>query len=125
MPGIGCFVYAKSPEDPTKYEKAIVVEKTDEAITVKTLSSGVEVQFEIDDTDAIIYNEEPNFADIRRGNKVIASKGGSRGTSGKFTMTPGKIMDIDFSSRKFKVSFDDGKTKVLTVEQLRLVSKSQ
>ena len=65
LPGIGCFVYAKSPEDPTKYEKAIVVEKTDEEITVKTLSSGVDVQFEIDDTDAVIYNEEPNFADIR------------------------------------------------------------
>ena len=124
MPGVGCFVYVKSPEDSTKYEKAIVMEKTKEAVTLKTLSSGVRLTSKMEDNNAVLYNEEPSLAELKLGTCVIAEKDSSRNTAAKFKMTRGRIVEVNPSSRggpMCKVHFDDGKTKLLSSEQIRLV----
>ena len=72
VPGVGCYVYAKTPTNDDLYGKAVVVERNLKKITVKYLS-GKKQTYNIRRFDAVVWNIEPNPTDLRVGTLIIAS----------------------------------------------------
>eukprot|EP00794_Sanderia_malayensis_P015967 gene15967-17573_t len=96
VPNTGCFVFAKTPSNPNVYKKAIVVEKNLKRITVKFLD-GKKFTYNIRDFGAVLWDVDPNAADLRVGTLIIGLDDEHGST---LTMSRGRIREIKTNSRK-------------------------
>ena len=120
VPGVGTFIFARSASDVNRYEKAVVNEKNLKKVTVKYLN-GQKTSFNIRQFDCVIWNVEPNPADLRVGSLVIASDDDS---GREQIMMLGRLREIKTNVRKktsYVVDRFDGKSIVVTLSKLRIV----
>ena len=120
VPGVGCFVYAKSLTADGEYEKAVVCDKSLKKLTVKYLS-GQKQSFNIRKFECVVWNVEPNPADLRVGTLVIASEE-EHGREQK--MMTGRIREIKTNLRKkttYLIDRFDGKSVIVNLSKLRSI----
>ena len=120
VPGVGTFIFARNASEVTRYEKAVVNEKSLKKVTVKYLN-GQKTSFNIRQFDCVIWNVEPNPADLRVGSLVIASDDDS---GREQIMMLGRLREIKTNVRKkttYVVDRFDGKSIVVTLSKLRIV----
>jgi len=120
VPGVGTFIFARNASEVTRYEKAVVNEKSLKKVTVKYLN-GQKTSFNIRQFDCVIWNVEPNPADLRVGSLVIASDDDS---GREQIMMLGRLREIKTNARKkttYVVDRFDGKSIVVTLSKLRIV----
>ena len=120
VPGVGCYVYAKTPTNEDLYGKAVVVEKNLKKITVKYLS-GKKQTYNIRQFDAVVWNIEPNPTDLRVGTLVIAS---DEEHGREQSMSRGRLREIKTNARKrttYLVDFFDGRSVWVTLGKMRVI----
>ncbi len=123
VPSTGSFVYARVPADPDIYKKAVVSEKNLKRITVKFLD-GKKQTYNIRDFGAVLWNVDPNPADLRVGSLIIASDEEHGST---LQMSRARIREIKTNSRKrtsYLVDFFNGISMWTVLSKIRILPET-
>lgn len=120
VPGVGSFVFAKSLSRVDQYDKAVVCDKNHKKVSVKYLN-GQKQTFAIRQFECVVWNVEPNAADLRIGTLVITSE---EEHGREQVMMLGRIREIKTNARKkttYLVDLFDGKSIVVNLARLRVI----
>ena len=120
VPGVGTYIFAKSVSNENQYEKAVVHEKNLKKLTVKYLN-GQKQTFSIRQFDSVVWNVDPNPADLRVGTLVIVS---DEDSGREQIMILGRLREIKTNARKktsYIVDKFDGKSIVVNLAKLRII----
>ena len=113
-------MFAKMSGTENVYQKAVVHEKNLKKLTVKYLD-GKKQSYNIRDFGAVLWNVDPNPADLRVGTLIIASEE-EQGLDNK--MLRARIHAIKTNSRKrtsYQVDFFDGRSIWTVLGKIRVI----
>eukprot|EP00111_Clytia_hemisphaerica_P024656 TCONS_00072678-protein len=119
VPGLGACVYARFNDG--FYYRGKVDDIEDYRIRVQLDEISGEIEHDIDDPSAVILNLTPQYRQVKKHFKVIASKGST--TKGYH---PGKVTAIqgEGNNRLYSIRFEDGTINQVPITKLILMPKA-
>ena len=119
VPGVGACVYARYNDG--YYYRGVVEVTTEYKIRIAFIEISEEIEHDIDDPSAVILNLTPQFNQVKKHFKVVASKGSSmKGYH------PGKVVGFqaDQDNRLYSIKFEDGTSNQVPITKLLLMPKA-
>lgn len=119
VPGLGASVYARYSDG--YYYRGVVDVMREYRIRVRLHEIGEEIEHDMDDPSSVILNLTPQYNQVKKHFKVIASKGDV--TKGYH---PGKVTNLEGekANRLYSIKFEDGTTNQVPITKLVLMPKA-